>query len=74
MIERKQLNRLVVATLRKDNSGLKAIQIYNLIRKDNSSLLRQEHVKSFRSFVKVINQFQKVKQIGSGVKLYSITK
>lgn len=75
MIERKELNRLVVATLEDTGESLKAVQLYDLLRNgEHSEVLRQDKVRGFRSFVKVLNQFAEIKQAGSGVKQYSIRK
>lgn len=74
MKERKHLNRLVVMTLQETDTNLKARQIYEQIRTDNPKVMRKESVKGFRSFVKIINSFEQVKQIGSGVKRYTIEK
>lgn len=74
MIERKELNKLVVATLDSSES-LKAVQLYDLLRRENGDVLRQDKVKGFRSFVKVLNQFAEIRtEAGTGVKQYTIRK
>ena len=74
MIERKALNRLVVATLRENDEGMRAIEIYDTIRFERPEVLRTERVSGFRGFVKVINSFEQVKSLGTGVKIYVLQK
>jgi len=74
MIERKELNKLVVLTLTDNQSSLKASQLYEQIKKEEPSIMREERVRGFKSFVKIINSFKGIKPIGSGVKRYTIYK
>lgn len=64
MIERKELNKLVIMTL-SDNSFLKANQIYESIRMVSPKVFRHERVDGFRGFVKVLNSFNNVESFGS---------
>ena len=72
MHERKRLNKLVILTLGTTNAELKASQLYEVIKVTDPSILRDERVKGFRSFVKVINSFELVRATGSGTKKYTL--
>lgn len=74
MESRENLNKLVILTLQKTEIELKARQIYEFIRYNQPDILREEKVRGFRSFVKIINSFSDVKAIGTGVKKYIIEK
>jgi hypothetical protein len=73
VIKRPELNRLVVACLTTNHSQ-RAIEIYEEIRHNDPVIFRHEKVKSFRSFVKILNQFDEIKQQGTGIKVYTIRK
>lgn len=74
MLERKELKELVVMTLENSEIHPKASALYQHIKEINPGIMREERVKSFRSFVKVINSFEEIKIQGSGVKVYSLHK
>jgi len=70
--KREKLNKLIILEL--SQSTLKANALYNHIRNKDPTILREEHVKSFRSFVKVINSFGEVEALGNRVKVYALRK
>jgi len=74
MESRENLNKLVILTLQKTEIELKARQIYEFIRYNQPDILREEKVRGFRSFVKIINSFSEVKAVGIGVKKYIVEK
>jgi len=74
MLERKELNDLVIMTLQTTQVSLKASQIYEQIKQEDPSIMRGQSVKSFRSFVKILNSFPNVQPTGSGTKTYMICK
>ena len=74
MLERKKLNKLVILTLSRSEIPPKASQSYEQIKEAKPLLLRQESVRGFRSFIKILNSFEQIEQRGCGVKQYSIKK
>jgi hypothetical protein len=75
MLERKELNRLVVATLITSHAPTRANELYNTIREKHIEILRDQQVRGFRSFVKILNTFEEVRQKPqTGIKLYYIAK
>lgn len=79
MIRRKQLNKLVVTTLKKSGFEPTASQIYCMIKRDHPCILRKERVPTFRSFVKVLGYFSQVEAVGkcsggTGLKVYVLKK
>lgn len=70
MIERKEVNRLVVATMGCSDCTWSAVQLYDVLRQDYSSVLRQERVRGFRSFVKIMNQSPLIGSEGTHTKKY----
>jgi transposase-like protein len=72
MLERKKLNKLVVFTIKHSDNNPIASQIYDAIKERKPEILRLETVRSFRSFVKIINSFDQIEGIGSRVKKYSL--
>jgi len=72
MHKREKLNKLVILELRQNH--LKANTLYNSIRNSDPKILRDEHVGSFKSFVKVINSFEGVEARGNRIKVYSLKK
>lgn len=71
MIKREGLNRLVVATLQVTDS-LPAAVIFKEIASQDPKLFRIERVRSFKSFVKILNSFPEVQPQGRGVKTYCL--
>lgn len=61
MIKREELNKLVVKTL--DKNPLRAIDLYESIERENPRIFRQEKVRGFKSFVKILGHFPEVKQV-----------
>lgn len=74
MKERKQLNKLVIATLQVSNTALRATELYDKFRRESPQVLRTEQVHCFRSFVKVVNSFDGVVAVGSNIKRYTLEK
>jgi len=74
MERRENLNKLVILTLQKTDIELRARQLYECIKYDQPDIFREEKVRGFRSFVKIINSFKDVKAVGVGVKKYIIEK
>lgn len=74
MLERKKLNKLVVMTLSSSNNNQKASEIYETIKETQPEILREETVRSFKSFVKIINSFQEIEATGTCIKQYSLKK
>jgi len=74
MEQRKKLHKLVIMELKGTEINLRASTLYQQIRETNPSILREEGVGSFRSFVKVINSFHNIEAIGTGVKRYGIER
>jgi len=76
MLERKKLNKLVIMTLSHNKIAPLASELFTQIRaKDvtlRRSILREEQVASFRSFVKVLNSFDEVQASGVRFKRYSL--
>ena len=64
MEERKELKKLVVAVLRLHGEGLVAGQIYHEIKKSNESVLREEGVRGFKSFVRILATVPKIEREG----------
>jgi len=61
-------------TLTQSECSINASQLYNEIREKDPLVLRIERVRGFRSFVKILNSFDEIQPMGSGVKTYSIKK
>jgi hypothetical protein len=74
MLRREELNRLVITTLSISSSNLKASEIYGQILVEHPEILRDERVRGFRSFVKILNQFPEVKPNGCGILTYSLER
>ena len=74
MIQRTQLNKLVVATLEVSPQPQCAHEIFYAIARSDPKLLRVEKVRSFRGFVKILNTFRDVRAQGTGLKQYSVEK
>ena len=72
MEERKELSKLVLMTL--SNQRLKAIEIYSHIKYNNPHVLRTEKVRGFKSFVKIINSFDRIQGEGKGTKTYKVKR
>lgn len=73
MKERRELNRLVVRTLRSERNDVKANYLYDRLRFSHPHVLRKEKVTTFRGFVKVLNSFSNVQQVPrTGVKTYTL--
>jgi len=70
MQERKNLNKLLVSTLSVSTTPPRASELYYQIREENPSIFREESVKGFRSFVKIINSFTEIEGVGTGIKCY----
>ena len=66
------MNTLVVAILDTNNGPLKAREIFETIRNENTNILIQNKTPTFKSFVKIINQFSQVESIGLRKKQYSL--
>jgi len=58
--------------INKNDIDLKACTLYENIRIKSPSVLREEKVRSFRSFVKVINSFENIESVGTGIKKYIV--
>lgn len=71
MIKRVELNRLVVATLKNSAEMVRANTLYANLRNSCPDVLQNERVRGFRSFVKILNQFDNVIAVGPGVKQYT---
>jgi cell fate (sporulation/competence/biofilm development) regulator YlbF (YheA/YmcA/DUF963 family) len=52
----------------------KASELYDQLKNEKQEILRDESVRGFRSFVKIINSFEQIEFSGSGVKRYTIKK
>lgn len=75
MIKREKTNSLVVMSLSKSHTPLRAQQIYDKLRNGNVGLLKEERVLSFKGFVKVLNTFPEVQQVPkTGIKMYCLRK
>jgi hypothetical protein len=71
MNERREFKRLIIATL--DTTGnMRAVTLYDKIRREDPKILRTEKVNGLRSFVKVINQIPEVQHTGTMIKRYSL--
>ena len=71
MIKRKETNKLVVLTLT-GNGSLSARAIYTQLEANEPELMRREHVKTFKGFVKVLNSFPEVSHAGTGIQKYAL--
>lgn len=74
MIKRQTLNKLVMFTINSMPSHPTASQIYDTIKNQDDMFLKKQRVKSFKSFVKIINSFEEIKGKGSPLMVYSIKK
>lgn len=74
MLKRRKLHKLVIAILDCSHNQPRAVELYEMVKIKNETIMREQAVKSFRSFVKVINQYPDIKATGSGTKQYSIIK
>ena len=70
MKNRSSLNTLVVAILDTNDNPLKAREIFETIRNENTNILIQNKTPTFKSFVKVLNQFSQVESMGLRKKQY----
>lgn len=61
MKERKQLHKLVIATLKVTETPVRAITIYQEIRELQPSILKD--IRGIKSFAKILNQFPEIKQM-----------
>jgi hypothetical protein len=73
MIRREKVHKLVVATL--EVTGEKsAAQLYGVLSTSSPRLMREEKVRGFKSFVKIINMFPEIEYKGNGTKIYALRK
>jgi hypothetical protein len=73
MNPRTRLNQLVVGMLSKGEPPT-ARQLYEELRIEQPRIIVEEHVKGFKSFVKIINSFETVKVIGIRTRRYTVQK
>jgi hypothetical protein len=73
MIERRRLQRLVVSTLH-ENGEMRARELYSVLVVQQPSVLREEKVRGFRSFCKIINTFSGVRNVGDNPTFYKVSR
>jgi hypothetical protein len=65
MIQRKELNKLVVIFINSSKSYPTARELYQDIKEEHKQIIHQERVRGFKSFVKIINSFKEIQPIGN---------
>jgi hypothetical protein len=63
MKERKELKKLVVYILQ-NNQEMTAKEIYIEIKKEHPRIIREENIRGFKSFAKIMGTFDEIHQIG----------
>ena len=74
MIKREELHRLVFVILEtKERENLPtARQLYEEVKDKEPQIIREEHIKSFKSFVKVVNSFTGIECMGNPPRVYKV--
>jgi hypothetical protein len=66
MEKRKELNKFVMIVINGCGSEPPcAREIYEKIKDDNPQIIREEKVRGFKSFVKILNSFKEIKPVGT---------
>ena len=73
MLERKELKKLVAIMISSSPSPPTAIELYHQVRVDRQ-LIQHERVRSFKSFVRIINSFPEVVPVGNSPCFYKLKK